>query len=41
MLWCNGHVAALLETSVLKEDRILFLLSPQQHCNAANTKGPK
>ena len=37
-VWCNRHVAAFFETSVLKEVRILYLLSPQQYDNAANTK---
>ena len=37
----NGHVAAFFETSVLKEIRILYPLSPQQRYNTADTKGPK
>ena len=40
-VWCNRHVAAFFETSVLKEVLILYPLSPQQYQNAANTKGPK
>ena len=38
---CNRHVAAFFETSVLKKVRILYLLSPQKHYNAVNTKVPK
>ena len=34
---CNRHVAAIFKASVLKEVRILYPLSPQQHYNAANT----
>ena len=33
----NHHAAAIFKTSVLKEVRILYPLSPQQHCNPANT----
>ena len=40
-VWCNHHVAAFLETRVLKEVRNLCPLSPQQYYNAANTKGTK
>ena len=36
-VWCNRHVAALFETSILKKVRILYSLFPQQHYNAANT----
>ena len=34
---CNRHVAALFETSVLKDVRILNPLSPQKHYDAGNT----
>ena len=40
-VFCNHHVAAFFETSVLKEVHILCPLSPQQYYNAAHTKGPK
>ena len=40
-VWYNRHVAASFETSVLKEVRILYPLSPQWHYNAVNTKGLK
>ena len=36
-VWCNRHVAAFFEISVLKEVFILYPLSPQKHYNAANT----
>ena len=35
--WCNRLFSAFFETDVLKEDCILYLLSPQQHHKAANT----
>ena len=38
---CNHHVAAFLETGILKNVHILHLLSPQQHYNAVNSKSPK
>ena len=38
-VWHNRHAAAFFQTSVLKEVRILYPLSP--HHNAANSKGPK
>ena len=34
---CNRHVAAIFKTSVLKEVRTLYPLSPQPHYNPANT----
>ena len=40
-VFCNCHVVAFFETSVLKEVRILRPLSPQQDDNTANTKAPK
>ena len=36
-----GKTAMFLETSVLKEVRILYPLSPQKRCNAADTKDPQ
>ena len=36
-VWCDRHVAALFETSILKEVRILYPLCLKQHYNAANT----
>ena len=35
-VWCNRHVAALFETSILKKVRILYSLFSQQHYNAPN-----
>ena len=40
-VWWNRHVGLFFETSFLKEVRILCLLSPHWHYNAANTKGPQ
>ena len=37
----NRHATAFLETSVLKEVRILHPLPPRQHNNAAHTKRSK
>ena len=37
----NRHFAAFFETSVLKEDPILYSLSLQQHHNATSIKGSK
>ena len=37
-LWLNRHITVFFETSVLKEVRVLYPLSPQQHCNATTTK---
>ena len=34
--WCNRHVVAFFQTSVLKELRILYPLSPQQYLDNAN-----
>ena len=39
-VWCNCHVASFFETSALKKVRIFYLLSPQKHYNATDTKGP-
>ena len=36
-VWCNRHVAVIFKTSVLKEVRILYPLSPQQDYYPANT----
>ena len=35
--WYNRLFSAFFETDVLKEDCILYLLSPQQYHKAANT----
>ena len=40
-VWWNRHFAVFFETSVLQEVCILYRLSPQQHSNDANTKGPQ
>ena len=39
-VWCNPHVAAIFQTSVLKEVHILDLFSPQYY-SAASMTGSK